>query len=108
MKIGVSISAFGDLESIIQYYTSEGVPHVGQRFAREILEHIEALSDHPDLGRIVPEFQQAHIREIIHAPFRVVYLREENAIQVIRVWRSERMLVLPGETLPDKTLPDKT
>jgi toxin ParE1/3/4 len=98
MKISVSNSAFDDLEGIIEYYADEGVPHIGVKFAQEIIKHIQVLSDHPDLGRMVPEFQLTHIREIIHAPFRVVYLREKNAITVIRVWRSERLLVLPTET----------
>lgn len=97
MKISVSDSAFNDLESMIAFYTHEGVQHIGKKFAQEIITHIQVLVEHPDLGRIVPEFQQTHIREIIHPPFRVVYLREKNNINIIRVWRSERLLVLPNE-----------
>jgi plasmid stabilization system protein ParE len=97
MKISVSHSAFNDLASILEHYTAEGVPHIGQGFAREIIQHIQVLSAHPDAGRIVPEFQQTHIREVIHPPFRVVYMREKSAIKVIRVWRSERLLVLPDK-----------
>ncbi len=92
MKISVSNSAVNDLESIKEHYKDEGAPHIGDRFVREIIAHFEHLSDHPDLGRIVPEFQIPHIREIIHPPFRVVYFRDTNAISVIRVWRSERLL----------------
>ncbi|HSC74681.1 MAG TPA: type II toxin-antitoxin system RelE/ParE family toxin [Pseudomonadales bacterium] len=95
MKISVSISAFEDLESIISYYNEQGVPDIGSNFAKAIIEHIQVLSDHPDLGRVVPEFEQEHIREIIHKPFRVVYQRNANSIEIIRVWRSERLLVLP-------------
>ncbi|OQW42430.1 MAG: addiction module toxin RelE [Proteobacteria bacterium SG_bin4] len=98
MKVSISNSAFTDLENMIGYYTEEGTPHIGLKFAKEIIEHIQVLADHPDMGRIVPEFQLAHIREIIVAPFRVVYLREKSAIKVIRVWRSERPLVLPAKT----------
>lgn len=97
MKVSISNSAFKDLESIIGYYTKEDVPHIGLKFTKEIIEHIQVLVDHPDMGRIVPEFQLSHIREIIIAPFRVVYLREKSAIKVIRVWRSERELVLPKD-----------
>ncbi|MDP2506444.1 MULTISPECIES: type II toxin-antitoxin system RelE/ParE family toxin [unclassified Oceanobacter] len=50
---------------------------------------------HPDAGRIVPEFGLNHIRELIHSPFRVVYLRQETDVVLIRVWRSERQLELP-------------
>ncbi|QOJ08446.1 type II toxin-antitoxin system RelE/ParE family toxin [Nitrosomonas sp. H1_AOB3] len=98
MKVSISNSAFNDLETMISYYTAEGVPDVGFKFAQEIIEHIQILADHPDMGRIVPEFQLSHIREIIFAPFRMIYLREKSAIKVIRIWRSERPLVLPTET----------
>ena len=98
MKIGVSSSAFNDLQAIIDYYDKDGVPYIGRQFAADIIGHIQVLSEHPDMGRVVPEFQLNYIREIIHEPFRVVYLREEQSITVIRVWRSERLLVLPHET----------
>ena len=97
MKVGVSNSAFDDLEAIIDYYTQEGVPAVGRQFAEAIIDRMEKLSNHPDMGRVVPEFQSKEIREIIHEPFRVVYLREEKSITVIRVWRSERLLLLPDD-----------
>nr|WP_231916674.1 hypothetical protein [Rheinheimera sp. SA_1] len=42
----------------------------------------------PDADRIVPEFNQPQIREIIYPPFRIVYLREVDSVQLIRVWRS--------------------
>ena len=96
MEVQFAQSAFGDLEEMMAYYASEGAPQVGIKFAKEIMAHMQVLSGHPDLGRMVPEFQQAHIREVIHPPFRVVYFREADAITVVRIWRSERLLVLPG------------
>ena len=60
-------------------------------------ERIQTLRDHPDIGRVVAESADPKLRELIHPPFRVVYLRENTAIHVIRVWRSERLLVLPEE-----------
>ena len=97
MKISVSKSAFNDLENIISYYNNQGAPDIGIKFSRAIIEHIAVLSKYPDIGRVVPEFELEHIREIIHKPFRVVYQRDINSIKVIRVWRSERLLVLPTE-----------
>lgn len=95
MQISVSTSAFADLEGIISYYNEQGVPDIGSNFVKAIIKHIHVLSDHPDLGRVVPEFEQEHIREILHKPFRVVYQRNVSSIEIIRVWRSERLLVLP-------------
>ena len=95
MKISISNSAFHDLENIKSYYQSEAVPHIGEEYVIAIIEHIQTLSDNPDIGRKVPEFDEEKIRELIHPPFRIVYLREEKRIYVIRVWRNERVLVLP-------------
>ena len=95
MKITVTNSALNDLEDIKEYYEQEGVPHEGRQFLVSIIEHIETLKDNPDIGRKVPEFNEEKIRELIHSPFRIVYFREQKSIHIIRVWRSERLLVLP-------------
>jgi len=95
VKIFISSSAINDFEGIKAYYEEEGVPHVGKQFVSSIIEHIQTLRDNPDIGRMVSEFDEPKIRELIHSPFRVVYLREKTSIHVVRVWRSERKLVLP-------------
>jgi len=95
VRISFSKSAIDDLEKIKAYYLEQGVPQIGQDFIAAILEHIETLSKHPDIGRVVPEFNEELIRELIHSPFRVVYLRENKSVNIVRVWRSERLLKLP-------------
>ena len=95
MKINLTDSAIKDLRELQLYYDGKLVPQVGKRFVTEILDRIETLTNNPDIGRIVPEFDADNIRELIHKPFRVVYLRESTSIFVIRVWRSERILELP-------------
>ena len=95
MKIFISNSAFNDLEGIKEYYEEEGVIHIGEQYVVSIIDHIQTLSDTPEIGRKVPEFDEEKIRELIHPPFRIVYLWEVCSIHVIRVWRSERLLVLP-------------
>ena len=100
MKISLTESALADLQEIRIYYEEQLVPQVGIRFVAEILDRIETLVDNPDIGRMVPEFNVDDIRELIHKPFRVIYLRESTSIFVVRVWRSERELNYPepGET----------
>jgi plasmid stabilization system protein ParE len=95
VKVQLTDSAVNDLRELLLYYEKQSVPQVGQRFVAEILDRIETLSDNPDLGRIVPDFSTDSIRELIHKPFRVVYLREPSTIFIIRIWRSERILELP-------------
>ena len=88
-------SAIADLEAIKEWYAEQTVPAVGDRLVREIFERIEALRDQPEMGRIVPEFGQAFLRELIHPPFRIVYRRDAKHVRIVRVWRSERLLKLP-------------
>ena len=94
MKLSLSDSALEDLQNIKEYYLELNIPDVGSNFIAALFEHIETLTIHPNIGRVVPEFDEKHIRELIHPPFRIVYLRGQKSIQVVRVWRSERLLRL--------------
>jgi toxin ParE1/3/4 len=88
-------SAVADLEGILDWYDKQEVPHVGQKLVTEILADIEQLSQYPEMGRIVPEFGQSNLRELIHSPFRIVYRRDIKKVRIARIWRGERMLKLP-------------
>jgi toxin ParE1/3/4 len=79
VEITFSQSAISDLE-------------VGNDLVISVFAHIETLIDHPDISRVVPEFGEEHIRELIHPPYRIVYLRGLGSLQIIRIWRSERLL----------------
>ena len=97
MKLIIARSALNDLEAIKAYYLERAVPEIGQKFVSTILEKAQRLIEYPDSGRKVPEFDQEQIREIIHPPFRVVYMRHTSAVNLVRVWRSERLLLLPED-----------
>jgi plasmid stabilization system protein ParE len=97
VNIRLAVSALEDLADIRRYYLQQGVPDVGERLVSELMEHIEHLADHPDIGRVVPEFETENLRELIHPPFRIVYWRETARVSIVRVWRSERQLRVPGK-----------
>ena len=85
------------MQSLSDYeQAAEGVPEVGDRLVAEIFRRVEVLADNPDIGRIVPEFGQPFLRELIHPPFRIVYRRDPGRARIVRVWRSERLLRLPA------------
>lgn len=96
MRLLFAESGFNDLADIQAYYLEQGVPAIGDKFIAEIIAHVEVLLDHPEIGRIVPEFSENKIRELIHPPFRIVYWLDNETIHVIRIWRSERILRLPA------------
>ncbi len=78
------------------WYVEQGVPDVGERLTAEVLQRVELLAGHPDLGRVVPEFNQSYLRKLIHPPFRIVYRRDAKRVRVVLVWRSKRLLKIPA------------
>lgn len=96
MRLLFAESAFNDLADIQAHYPEQGVPTIGDKFVAEIIARTEVLEDYPEISRIVPEFDEPKIRELIHPPFRIVYWLDNPTIHVIRIWRSERLLQLPG------------
>ena len=98
MPVEFAESAVEDLEEIRDWYAQEQVPQVGERLVREIFDQVESLAAHPDMGRVVPEFNQIWLRELIHPPFRIIYKRESDCVRIVRVWRGERLLELAEDT----------
>ncbi len=98
VRVDLAQSARDDLADIIEWYTSQDVPHVGVRLVTEIRDRLRQLSTFPDSGRVVPEFDTPWLRELEYPPFRIVYRRDADAVTIVRVWRSERLMdpELPG------------
>ncbi len=82
-----------DLKEIFAYI-AEDDPLTGQKFIRSLFRAVERLPLFPESGRVVPEFMEATIREIIHRPCRVVYRIKagQNLIEIARVWHAARGL----------------
>jgi len=89
-------SALEDLQTIATYYNDQGASEIGRQMIISLIEAVKELARYPEMGRIVPEFNETSLRELIRPPFRVVYrLEQGQKISVIRIWRSERILELP-------------
>ena len=73
-------------------YIAEDNPTAARRFVRNLFQVVQRLSQFPESGRIVPEFNDSHIREVIRRPCRLVYRikREEQTIEIVRVWHAAR------------------
>ena len=91
-RISLSESAVRDLQEVRQSYDSQSAPEVGERLVREILACLDQLAEFPESGRVVPEFDQPWLRELVRPPFRVVYRLDGERVRVVRVWRSERLM----------------
>lgn len=83
------------MEDILSCSADQAMPQVGSRLVAEIIADIELLSSQPRVGRMVPEFEQDFLPELIRPPFRIVYRVDKDQVRIVRVWRSERLLKLP-------------
>jgi len=84
-------SSLADLEQIVRYIAVEDSP-AARRLGLTLVSRVEELASFPRRGRIVPEKGEETLREIIVAPYRVVYeiSDSERAVQVLRIWHSAR------------------
>jgi len=95
LAVTFSESAVADLEDVRHWYTEQGVPDVGARLVAGVIERVEQISAFPESGRVVPEFETPWLRELIYPPFRIVYRVDDDRLRVVRIWRSERLMLEP-------------
>lgn len=84
-------SARLDLRELASYI-AESRPMAAGRFVRQIFRLVEQVSDFPESGRIVPEFDDPNIREVIRKPCRIVYRvkSQEQVVEIARIWHAAR------------------
>ena len=84
-------SARLDLKEIASYI-ADSRPEASAGFVKRVFRSVEHLIDFPEAGRIVPEFGDPCIREIVRKPCRIVYRikSEQSIIEIVRVWHAAR------------------
>ncbi len=45
----------------------------------------EVLTDHPRLGRVVPEVEVEYVREIVREGYRIVYVEVSGDVEILAV-----------------------
>jgi toxin ParE1/3/4 len=73
------------LDEIAEFIAKDSV-HYAEITVTGLFSSTSILKSFPLSGRVVPEFELEHIREIIKGAYRVVYqLTEEEVIEVLSV-----------------------
>ena len=90
-KVIIAPSAQADLEDIVRYIARHN-PDAAARMGYGLIARAEGLAAFPEMGRVVPEFRQSNLREVIHRTFRVIYRvqRETEVIEIVRFWHGAR------------------
>lgn len=81
-----------DLKEIFDYIADDSVRYASIT-AQKIYERTQELTNNPKVGRIVPEFNDTFIRELIEGNYRIIYrIKSEIQVDVLRVFHSARLL----------------
>ncbi|MFQ5685299.1 MAG: type II toxin-antitoxin system RelE/ParE family toxin [Candidatus Scalindua sp.] len=90
-RIEWSPTARLDFRDLILFISEEN-SSAANHFRNKILNHVIQVAKFPKSGRVVPEFQDENIREIIQKPYRIVYRikKEKMILEVVRIWHSAR------------------
>jgi len=90
-KLIWSPAARDDLHDIVSFIARDN-PNRAMSFGYELISETDRLQEFPEFGRIVPEYRNDDIREIIYRPYRLVYRvnHEAKLCEIARVWHSAR------------------
>jgi toxin ParE1/3/4 len=79
----------------ISEYIAEDNPDASIKWVESIFEIIGRLKQFPESGRIVPEINKSHIREIIQGNYRIIYKVRQEEIFILTVRHFKQ--ILPSE-----------
>ena len=94
-KIIWSPAARDDLHDIAVFIALDNSARA-MSFGYELISEIDHLQEFPELGRIVPEYGNDMIREIIFRPYRIVHQvnHDSQDCEIARVWPARGILQL--------------
>jgi toxin ParE1/3/4 len=90
-KLIWSPAARDDLYAIVVFIARDN-PERAMSFGYQLISETDRLHDFPESGRIVPEYENERLREIIFRPYRIVYRvnHDQKICEIARVWHSAR------------------
>ena len=90
-QVVLSPSARSDIRDIVRYISLDD-PNRAIDFGRFLIQCARSLAQFPLRGRVVPEFADESLREVIARKYRIVYrLKDEDQlIEIVRFWHAGR------------------
>lgn len=88
-----TLGARDDLREIVDYISQDSTTYAAATAGR-IVAAVARLRRHPRLGRVVPEYRDETIRELIVGTYRVVYRLREQRIGIVAVAHGSRDLLM--------------
>ena len=85
-------SARRDIRDVAEYIARDSVPYAAA-FTARVNAAIDVLRRFPRSGRLVPEYDDESIREVIVGNYRVVYRPCEQRVAIVAVSQGSRRLL---------------
>lgn len=95
-KLIWSPRAITDLEEICKYIARDS-EHYARLFAQRVVAMVEKIPEFPQAGRVVPEYHQKDLRERIFLNYRIVYRVKHEAVEIVTIVHSARLLPLNND-----------
>jgi addiction module RelE/StbE family toxin len=85
--------AIEDLNDIGEYIGKDSLKYA-KMVVDKLFTSTNVLKQHPRIGRMVPEFNNPKIRELIRGSYRIIYrIVDENRVDIITVHHSSKILI---------------
>ncbi len=91
MKVHWTKNAIEHLANIYEYIALNSAIYA-KGMVDKITRRSEQVADHPFSGRKVPEYDAEDIRELIEAPYRIIYRIKSDRIDVLAVIHAAQLL----------------
>ena len=90
-QVVLSQDALTDLERIVAYIAPHN-PVAAEQIGSQLLDAAFSLRAFPERGRMVPEFRNPELPEIIFRSYRIIYRvnSTDQSLEVIRFWHGAR------------------
>lgn len=101
MAFNVVWSSFSEkqLDKIFEYYLDEAGEQVAKKVVKNLLERVECLKDHPELGPKEPYLTDLTLtyRYILYKSFKIIYrveidLNQIRVVDVFNCWQSPKKI----------------
>lgn len=89
MKIVWSPTALQHFANWIAYIAKDSATSAKNERIK-ILKKVELLKKFPRMGRMVPEFGNPFLREIVKKPIRIIYSIRDNQVEILTLHHSKR------------------
>lgn len=91
MTVSWTDNAISHLIAIYDYIARDS-PFYAQRMIDRITRKSRQISEFPRSGRVVPEYVQDDLREVIEKPYRIIYRIFPDRIDIVAVVHGAQIL----------------